>query len=202
METNYILAILCFIPLILYIVKLRNFKLTVKKMVIIAMFSGIAFILDKIVIIQYPQGGGITLLSSMPILFVGLILGPIEGMTTGLITGILSLMGGYIIHPIQLFLDFIIPPMFLGLCGMFGNDSKVKIFIGGLIVVILKCFIHTVSGVIFFASYAEQFNVGPWLYSMVYNLSSQGVEGFLSLIAVTLIPMQKIKIIAQEKRVA
>lgn len=202
METNYILAILCFIPLILYIVKLRNFKLTVKKMVIIAMFSGIAFILDKIVIIQYPQGGGITLLSSMPILFVGLILGPIEGMTTGLITGILSLMGGYIIHPIQLFLDFIIPPMFLGLCGMFGNDSKGKIFIGGLIVVILKCFIHTVSGVIFFASYAEQFNVGPWLYSMVYNLSSQGVEGFLSLIAVTLIPMQKIKIIAQEKRVA
>ncbi len=202
METNYIFAILCFIPLILYIIKLRNFKLTVKKMVIIAMFSGISFILGKIVIIQYPQGGGVSLLPSMSILLVGIILGPIEGMTTGLITGILSLMGGYIIHPIQLFLDFIIPPMVLGLAGIFGNGSKAKIFIGGLIVVILKCFIHTVSGVIFFAAYAEQFNVGPWLYSLVYNLSSEGVEGFLSLIVATLIPIQKIKVIAQEKRAA
>ena len=74
MEKNYIFAILCFIPLILYIIKLKTFKLTVKKMVIIAMLSGISFILSKIVFIQFPQGGSINLLSSLPILTVGFIL--------------------------------------------------------------------------------------------------------------------------------
>ena len=202
MEKNYIFAILCFIPLILYIIKLKTFKLTVKKMVIIAMLSGISFILSKIVFIQFPQGGSINLLSSLPILTVGFILGPVEGMTAGLITGILSLMGGYIIHPVQIFLDFIIPPMVLGLCGMFGSDSKAKIFTGGLVVVVLKCFVHIVSGVVFFSSYAEQFNMGPWLYSAIYNFSCEGVEGFLSVIVATLIPMHKIKVIAEDKRTA
>ena len=84
MNMNYIYVALCFIPLVLYIIKLRNFELTVKKMVVIAMFSGLSFILSKIVFIQYPQGGSINLLSSLPILLIGLIYGPIEGMTTGL----------------------------------------------------------------------------------------------------------------------
>ena len=111
MNANYIYVALCFIPLVLYLIKLRNFKLNVKKMVVIAMFSGLSFILSKIVFIQYPQGGSINLLSSLPILLIGLIYGPVEGMTTGLITGVLGLFGGYIIHPVQLFLDFIIPKL-------------------------------------------------------------------------------------------
>ena len=138
MNANYIYVALCFIPLVLYLIKLRNFKLNVKKMVVIAMFSGLSFILSKIVFIQYPQGGSINLLSSLPILLIGLIYGPVEGMTTGLITGVLGLFGGYIIHPVQLFLDFIIPPMILGLSGMFGSDSRAKVFFGCLIVVFLK----------------------------------------------------------------
>ena len=175
MNANYIYVALCFIPLVLYLIKLRNFKLNVKKMVVIAMFSGLSFILSKIVFIQYPQGGSINLLSSLPILLIGLIYGPVEGMTTGLITGVLGLFGGYIIHPVQLFLDFIIPPMILGLSGMFGSDSRAKVFFGCLIVVFLKCCVHVVSGVVFFASYAEQFNMGPLLYSIVYNFSCAGV---------------------------
>lgn len=107
MNANYIYVALCFIPLVLYLIKLRNFKLNVKKMVVIAMFSGLSFILSKIVFIQYPQGGSINLLSSLPILLIGLIYGPVEGMTTGLITGVLGLFGGYIIHPVQLFLSLI-----------------------------------------------------------------------------------------------
>ena len=59
MNANYIYVALCFIPLVLYLIKLRNFKLNVKKMVVIAMFSGLSFILSKIVFIQYPQGGSI-----------------------------------------------------------------------------------------------------------------------------------------------
>lgn len=195
---NYICVVICFIPLLLYIIKLRNFKLTVKKMVVIAMFSGISFILSKIVFIQFPQGGSVNLLSSLPVLLVGLIYGPIEGMTTGLITGILALFGGYIIHPIQLFLDFIIPPMILGFSGMFGSDSRIKVFLGCLVAVFLRCCVHVVSGVVFFSSYAAGFDMGPWIYSIVYNFSCAGVEGLLSLIVATIIPIQRIKLEANK----
>lgn len=193
MNLNYILVAICFIPLVLYLIKLRNFKLTVKKMVVIAMFSGISFILGNITFIQYPQGGGISLLPSLPVLLIGLIYSPVEGMTAGLITGVLSLFGGYIIHPIQLFLDFIIPPMILGLSGMLGADSKKKIFLGCLIVVFLKCWVHVISGVVYFSAYAKGFNMGPWLYSIIYNFSSEGVEGLLSSIVATILPIGKIK---------
>lgn len=193
MVINYICAALCFIPLILYVLKLRSFKLTVKKMVVIAMFSGISFILSKIVFFQFPQGGSINLLSSLPVLLIGLIYGPVEGMTTGLITGVLSLFGGYIIHPIQLFLDFIIPPMILGLSGMFGTDSRKKVFLGCVVAVFLRVCVHVVSGVVFFSSYAAGFNMGPWLYSIIYNFSCAGVEGLLSLIVATILPIEKIK---------
>lgn len=193
MNVNYIYVAICFIPLVLYIIKLRKFKLTVSKMVVIAMFSGVSFILGKIVLLQFPQGGSINLLSSLPIILIGLIYGPVEGMTTGLISGVLSLLGGYIIHPVQLFLDFIIPPMILGFSGIFGSSSKWKIFLGCLIVVSFKCCVHTISGVVFFSSYASGFDVGPWLYSIVYNFSCEGVEGFLSLIVATILPLEKIK---------
>ena len=52
MNANYIYVALCFIPLVLYLIKLRNFKLNVKKMVVIAMFSGLSFIISTIVFIQ------------------------------------------------------------------------------------------------------------------------------------------------------
>lgn len=193
MNLNYILVAICFIPLVLYLIKLRNFKLTVKKMVVIAMFSGISFILGNITFIQYPQGGGISLLPSLPILLIGLIYSPVEGMTAGLIAGVLSLFGGYIIHPIQLFLDFIIPPMILGLSGMFGTDSRKKVFLGCVVAVFLRVCVHVVSGVVFFSSYAAGFNMGPWLYSIIYNFSCAGVEGLLSLIVATILPIEKIK---------
>ena len=95
MNLNYILVAICFIPLVLYLIKLRNFKLTVKKMVVIAMFSGISFILGNITFIQYPQGGGISLLPSLPILLIGLIYSPVEGMTAGLIAGVLPCTWSY-----------------------------------------------------------------------------------------------------------
>ncbi len=189
---NNIMVAVCFIPLLIYIIKLRSFKLTVKKMVVIAMFSGISFILSKIVFVQYPQGGSINLLSSLPILLIGLIYGPVEGMTTGIISGVLALFGGYIIHPAQLFLDFIIPPMMLGFGGMLGSDKRYKIFVGCLIAVFLRCCVHVISGVVYFAAYAPE-GMGPWAYSIVYNFSCAGVEGLLSTIVATIIPLERIK---------
>ena len=189
---NTIMLIICLIPIGYYLLNIKKFKLDTKTMIMISLFAACSLVLSKIKLIQYPQGGGIDLLSSLPILMIGLLYGPITGMTCGLITGILSLMGSaYIIHPAQFLLDYILPTMLLGVSGLFGCKQKKNIFIGCLIAVFLKEICQILSGCIYFAEYAwEGWN--PLLYSIVYNLSGTGLEGLLSTIVLTIMPLAKI----------
>ena len=190
---NTIMLIICLIPIVYYLINIRKFKLDTKTMIIVSLFAAFSVILSKIKLIQYPQGGGIDLLSSLPILMIGLLYGPITGMTCGLIAGLIGLMGSaYIIHPAQFLLDYILPTMLLGLSGLFGSNNKKNIFIGCLLAVILKNIAHILSGCIYFGEYAwEGWN--PLAYSIVYNLSGTGLEGLLSVIVLTTMPLAKIK---------
>ena len=127
---NVILLIICLIQIVYYILNIKKFKLDTKTMIIVALFAACSVVLSKIKFIQYPQGGGIDLLSSLPILMIGLLYGPITGMTCGLITGLIGLIGSaYIIYPAQFLLDYILPTMLLGLSGLFGSKNKKSIFI-------------------------------------------------------------------------
>ena len=190
---NTIMLIICLVPIAFYIFNLRKFKLNTKTMIVVSLFAACNLVLSKIQLIQYPQGGGINLLSSLPILMVGLLYGPITGMTCGLVAGLISLIGGaYIIHPAQFLLDYILPTMLLGVSGIFGSDSKKNIFIGCLIAVLLKQTAHILSGCIYFGAYAWE-GWDPLPYSIVYNLSGTGVEGLLSSIVLTVMPLAKIK---------
>lgn len=190
---NTIMLIICLVPIAFYIFNLKGYRLNTKTMIVIALFSACTFVLSKIQLIQYPQGGGINLLSSLPILMIGLLYGPVTGMTCGLVAGLISLIGGaYVIHPAQFLLDYILPTMFLGVSGLFGSETKKKIFLGCLLAVLLKETSHILSGCVFFAEYAwEGWN--PIAYSMAYNLSGTGVEGLLSSIVLTILPLSKIK---------
>ena len=190
---NTIMLIICLVPIAFYIFNLRKFKLNTKTMIVVALFAACNLVLSKIQLIQYPQGGGINLLSSLPILMVGLLYGPITGMTCGLVAGLISLIGGaYIIHPAQFLLDYILPTMLLGVSGIFFSVSKKNIFIGCLIAVLLKQTAHILSGCIYFGAYAWE-GWDPLPYSIVYNLSGTGVEGLLSSIVLTVMPLAKIK---------
>ena len=190
---NTIMLIICLIPIGYYLLNIKKFKLDTKTMIMISLFAACSVVLSKIKLIQYPQGGGIDLLSSLPILMIGLLYGPITGMTCGLIAGLIGLMGSaYIIHPAQFLLAYILPTMLLGLSGLFGSNNKKNIFIGCLLAVILKNIAHILSGCIYFGEYAwEGWN--PLAYSIVYNLSGTGLEGLLSVIVLTTMPLAKIK---------
>ena len=165
---NIIMLIICLIPIVYYLLNIRKFKLDTKTMIVIALFAACGLILSKIKLIQYPQGGGIDLLSSLPILMIG------------------------IIHPVQLLLDYILPSMLLGVSGLFDCKNKNKIFIGCLLAVLLKETSHILSGCIYFAEYAWD-GWNPIAYSIVYNLSGGGTEGLLSTIVLTIMPLSKIK---------
>ena len=173
---NIIMLIICLIPIVYYLLNIRKFKLDTKTMIVIALFAACGLILSKIKLIQYPQGGGIDLLSSLPILMIGI-----------------CLIGSpYIIHPVQLLLDYILPSMLLGVSGLFDCKNKNKIFIGCLLAVLLKETSHILSGCIYFAEYAWD-GWNPIAYSIVYNLSGGGTEGLLSTIVLTIMPLSKIK---------
>lgn len=190
---NTIMLIICLVPIAFYLFNLRGYKLNTKTMIVIALFAAFSFVLSKIQFIQYPQGGGINLLSSLPILMVGLFYGPVTGMTCGLVSGLISLIGGaYIIHPAQFLLDYILPTMLLGVSGLFGTKTNKNIFLGCLFAVMLKQTAHILSGCVFFAeSTWDGWN--PILYSIVYNLSGTGLEGLLSSVVLTILPLSKIK---------
>lgn len=179
--------------LILFVIGFRKTDMTLKKMIVISLFSAIAFILSFIQFISYPQGGGINLVPMVPIMLIGILYGNTEGMTCGLIFGILSLItGGHIVSIAEALLDYILAFVVLGLSGFVGRDNKYKILISSIIVVALSVFSNIVSGVYFYGEYAPQ-GMNVWKYSIVYNLTSTGVVGILSIIVIMLLPLNKLK---------
>lgn len=194
---NTVVLILCLIPLTCYGIEMKNYRFKTKEMVSIAMFSGISYMLSLIPIIQYPQGGGINMFSMLPLLLISLLYSRQAGLTAGLITGVISmLIGGYIMHPAQVILDYILPYMALGLSDMFGKDDKKKMIIGCLIAVLLNVLSHFLSGYIFFGQFAPE-GMGPVLYSLLYNFSGHGVEGILCIVILYVLPFNRLKQLAR-----
>lgn len=190
---NTILLILCIIPLVLYVIMMRKAKITIKVMAVAAMFAAMSYILSFIPFIKYPQGGGIGLMTMLPIFVVSIVFGRVAGVTTGLIFGLLSLIGGStLLYPEQILLDYILPSMSYGLIDICGTDKKSKIFIGGAITVILAAISQTLSGYIFFAEYAPE-GMNPLVYSLTYNLSGKGLEGIITSFIVTLLPIARLR---------
>lgn len=190
---NIILFVICIVPIVYYISQLKKIKLDTKTMIIIALFACIHFVLSKTQFIQYPQGGGFNMLASLPILLIGVLYGPTIGMTCGLVSGLITLIGGqlFIVHPAQFLLDYILPTMLLGLSGILKYNNKKTLFLGCMLAVSLKVTAHVVSGCIYFSGYAPD-GWNPLIYSLVYNLTGEGIEAFLSSIIITIIPIEKV----------
>lgn len=166
-------------------------KLDARTLIMIAMFAAIAFILNSIKIITMPYGGSVSCCSMMPILLLAILLGNRAGMLGGLVLGCLSIVNGaYVIHPVQFLLDYILPYIFLGVAGFWGYQHKGKVLLGALIAVSLSVSCNIISGAVYFGSYAPE-GMNPWVYSIIYNLLSNGVEGVLSIFVLMLLPLQR-----------
>lgn len=196
MIVNTFIVIFTVCIFIVYGINLKRNPISTKKLVVIGMYSAIAFLLYLIHFISYPQGGGITLFSMLPIMLLSIFYGPTVGVTGGLVFGLLKLLNGaFIVHPVQFLLDYILANMALGLAGVFKTNSRLKINIGAFIAVSLSVFISIISGVVFFGKYAPS-GMNIWIYSCIYNISSAGVEGILSIIFMNFLPLAKLRKLA------
>ena len=188
----YISLIIGIIMFIIYVREIRKTKLTTRLIFIVGIFTALSYVLNLIKFIRMPQGGSITFFSMLPVMILSLLYGKGVGLTSGILLGFLKMTDGItFIHPIQFLLDYILGNMALGFSGIFGRDSKFKIFLGCIISGFLGVMFSVISGAIFFSEFSPE-NMNPWVYSIIYNFSSLGVEVVLTTIVITFLPLDRI----------
>lgn len=183
-------ALVILFALIVFVMVVKKVKLAPLLMAQISLSVAICAILNSMPLFKMPQGGSVTLASTLPIVIMAFAHGPEVGMLTGFLFGVVNLfLGPYIIHPLQTLLDYPLPFMLVGAAGYFKQRH-----IGSLVGQLLRLFMHVLSGVIFFASYApagQQEGLGLWLYSIGYNGGFVLFETLILLVIITVLPWER-----------
>lgn len=171
---------------------MSNQRLTV--MMEIAVMAALAYALSFVKFGGlWPQGGSISLVM-IPIIVLAFRRGWMAGVVAGFLVGIIKLLlGGYVVHPVQLILDYPLPYAAIGLAGLFALKptysfaSKIGIATVGIIIAAtVRLLSHFTAGVIWFGSYAPE-GMPVETYSFLYNISYLAPETLISLIAVLLL---------------
>ena len=158
-----------------------NRNKTTKYLVLCAVLIALSIGLNQIKLLHLPYGGSITLLSMLAATMAGYFCGPKWGLASGLALGLLNLViGGYVVHPVQLVLDYILAFTALGLSGFFTKKGT-GLYVGYIVAVVGRFICSFLSGWIFFGEYAPE-GMNPALYSFAYNGISIGAEGVITLI--------------------
>jgi thiamine transporter len=153
-------------------------KIETKILAEMATSVALAYALSMIVPFRLPQGGSITAVSMVPILWFALRRGPKMGVSEGVVYGFVrTLRQPFIVHPIQFLLDYPLAFGALGLAGLFKKHPLVGVTVG----IAGRFVCHFLSGVIFFAAYAPA-GMNAAVYSAVYNGSYLLVELVFSII--------------------
>ncbi|MCR5327593.1 MAG: aquaporin [Saccharofermentans sp.] len=163
----------------------------------------LAFVLSQLKLFEMPMGGTVTPASTLPIIVYGVAFGPVWGFIIAFIFSLLQLIGGWLVTPFQVFLDYTIGYTALGCAGFaalkvadrskihgalgrFRSTSLIKILAFTVVAYIVRWLGSVASGVIFYAEYAADAGYDNALvYSMVYNGSFLLAD--LAILAVVLV---------------
>lgn len=183
-----LVVILLFIAM-LVVSGTRNKKVNAKQLAFSAVAITLAVVTSLFTVVQFPFGGSITLFRMFFICLIGYLYGPKIGFLTGVAYGFLDLtLEPYVVHPVQLLLDYPIAFGCLGLSGFFAK-SKFGLVKGYAFGVLGRYLCHVISGIIFFSIYAGSHN--PIAYSLVYNASYIVPEAILTIILLLIPVVQK-----------
>lgn len=181
-------------------------KFTTRQLVFSAMAIALATVISvAIKLPSLPNGGSVTLFSMLVICLIGYWYGPKVSIVAAVAYGILQfIVGPYVVHPLQVILDYPLAFGALGLSGFFSN-SKNGLIKGYLAGVTGRFIVHCISGVIFYTEYVGNLKgnaLAIW-GGIVYNMSYIVPEAVLTLILLA-IPavrkmMQQLKKLATEQ---
>ena len=176
---------------------MKNASKTVITLCEIGIFAALGFVFDELQGILFkgvfPNGGSIGF-AMIAVLIIAYRRGFLPALLTGLIMGIFDIAtSAYIIHPMQLFLDYIFPYALVGFAGLFKplfdkcetRNGKVIWLIGGTVLGgLLKFVSHYLAGVFFWANpdaFAWGLNsMNAFLYCFIYNIAFIGPSIVLS----------------------
>lgn len=146
-----------------------------------AICIALSFVLSYVRLYHMPQGGSITLCSMLPVMMFAFAYGIGPGLICALAYSFLQMFQDmYFLNVWQVLLDYTLAFSALGLTGLFSKNKASWSFPVGVIVAsAVRIAMHVFSGVVFFAEYAEGSGHGPLVYSLIYNLSSVGVDGLI-----------------------
>lgn len=165
-------------------------SLTTKQLVYSAVAIALAVVCSMIKLFEMPMGGSVTLLSMLFIVLIAYWYGPYVGIMTAVAYGLVQFVTEPIFYTIpQMLLDYPLAFGALGLAGFF-HDRKYGLQIGYVVGVIGRFVFSTLSGVIFFASYAPE-GMNPWIYSLGYQASYLVPEAVVTLIVISIPPVAK-----------
>lgn len=158
-----------------------------------AMMAAIALVFSEIKLFDMPQGGSVSLVM-VPIALIAVRRGIAAGILTGTAVGLLQLfLGGYVVNPIQLLLDYPLAFAALGLSGIIRishyekKAGRIWAIWGSLLIGVLARFAcHFISGVVWFGEYAPE-GTPVALYSFLYNITYLLPEMMITGIVLTLV---------------
>ncbi len=188
-----ILAVILTLGIFIVCIKrLKGFKSNTRSIAMIGIVAAISILLSMIKLVPFPQGGGITLLSVLPVMILSTLVGIEEGILCAIIVASLQAIIEPPFFPLQLPLDYFGSMVAIAFTPMFGTKKKTKLILGALLAGLLSTTFSVLSGVLFFGQFAPK-GMNLWLYSIVYNFLGRGVEILLAIIVLNILPLKSIK---------
>ena len=133
-------------------------KWTPQMMANAAICMALSFVLSYIRLFKMPQGGSITPASMLPLIAFSVACGPLQGTIVGCAYGLLELIQDpYVIHPIQMLVDYPVAFGVLALGGMvcfIPMKKQFKLPVAVLLGSSARYLMAVLSGTVFFAEYA------------------------------------------------
>ena len=184
-----LIAGLIALALILQPKEIKSRKFTTRQLVFSSAAMALAIVTSMLKIFELPFGGSITLFSMLFIVLIGYWYGPKAGLMTGFAYGLLQFVLDPIFYSIpQMFVDYPLAFGALGLSGFFSN-KKYGLWIGYVVGILGRFVFSYLSGLLFFAAYAEGSGMSAPVYSLCYNGSYIGAEGIITLIVISIPPV-------------
>ena len=151
-------------------------KTNTKTMVVSALLVGLSIVLTRITIYSLPQGGSVSLFGMLPIVICAYFFGTRRAVMCGMCVGMIDLIfKPYVIHPIQLLLDYPLAFGAIGFAGLIFMAKKDGLIPAYLFGVLCRYICAVISGVVFFGAYApEGFSALTW--SLWYNVVYLAIE--------------------------
>ena len=156
-------------------------KITTRKLVESALLIAVATVLS-LVKIDLPFGGGVTIVSMLPLVLCSHRWGWRWGVVAAFVYGVLQLILGldnvgyatsFVMALGVVFLDYLLAYTVIGLSGAFGRERK-SVAVGIAVTFCLRFLCHYITGVWIWGEWMPEEFMGlpmtsPWLYSFLYN---------------------------------